>query len=189
MTSRLDALNAIRSIVANYEQAFAVAVSPVLKDQLRSGDALWDRKNERGHLTASAILLNEGGEALLVRHRALGLWLAPGGHCDTGEMPAQAAARELAEETGLEAAAFRPHEWHGAAGLPIDIDSHPIPANPAKDEAAHIHHDFRTLFRAADAPSLNPRGSEVEAAAWMPLESLKAQYPRVLERIRAILGQ
>ena len=42
-----------------------------------------------------------GGRALLILHRRLGVWLPPGGECNPGETPAEAAARELFEETGL----------------------------------------------------------------------------------------
>lgn len=42
-----------------------------------------------------------GGRALLILHRRLGVWLPPGGECLPGETPAEAAARELFEETGL----------------------------------------------------------------------------------------
>ena len=61
---------------------------------------------------AVAIALTEaeaaGGTALLLTLRASGLrahsnqWALPGGRCDEGETPAQAALRELHEELGLE---------------------------------------------------------------------------------------
>ena len=61
---------------------------------------------------AVAITLTEaaasGGTALLLTLRASGLrahsnqWALPGGRCDEGETPAQAALRELHEELGLE---------------------------------------------------------------------------------------
>jgi 8-oxo-dGTP pyrophosphatase MutT (NUDIX family) len=41
------------------------------------------------------------GQALLILHRRLGVWLPPGGECQPGETPLEAAARELVEETGL----------------------------------------------------------------------------------------
>src|SRR6185437_8505246 len=47
------------------------------------------------------------GTAFLLTRRAQGLrshrgqWALPGGRCDTGEMPAQAALRELDEEIGM----------------------------------------------------------------------------------------
>jgi len=61
---------------------------------------------------AVAVALTEaeapGGTAVLLTLRAAGLrahsnqWALPGGRCDEGETPAQAALRELHEEIGLE---------------------------------------------------------------------------------------
>jgi 8-oxo-dGTP diphosphatase len=55
------------------------------------------------HFTASAIVLDDNDRALLVHHNKLGLWLYPGGHIDPNEDPAQAALREVREETGIHA--------------------------------------------------------------------------------------
>lgn len=41
------------------------------------------------------------GRVLLILHRRLGHWLPPGGEIEPGETPAEAALRELREETGL----------------------------------------------------------------------------------------
>lgn len=38
---------------------------------------------------------------LLHRHAKLGLWLPPGGHVEAGELPDEAAAREVLEEAGV----------------------------------------------------------------------------------------
>ena len=44
---------------------------------------LFDRKNFIGHITASAYVLNPAKDALLLlKHKALKIWLQPGGHVD-----------------------------------------------------------------------------------------------------------
>ena len=48
-----------------------------------------------------AVYPRHGGRVLLIRHNRLGVWLPPGGECEPGETPLEAAARELLEETGL----------------------------------------------------------------------------------------
>jgi 8-oxo-dGTP diphosphatase len=55
------------------------------------------------HFTASAVVLDDAGQVLLVHHNKIGQWLYPGGHVDPDEDPAEAALREVREETGIEA--------------------------------------------------------------------------------------
>ena len=59
-----------------------------------------------GYLTPLAVadtaVIDPEGKTLLIRRRDNGLWAMPGGACDTGETPAQAAAREVWEESGYQ---------------------------------------------------------------------------------------
>ena len=48
-----------------------------------------------------AVFVVHEDRVLLHRHRKLGLWLPPGGHLDSGELPDNAAVRETLEETGV----------------------------------------------------------------------------------------
>ncbi|MBP7876175.1 NUDIX hydrolase [Candidatus Woesebacteria bacterium] len=50
--------------------------------------------------TAIAFLIQDK-KILLIKHKKLGLWLAPGGHADPGEPLHRAAERECLEETGV----------------------------------------------------------------------------------------
>jgi len=76
------------------------------------------------HKIAAGVLVERDGKVLLVRRRLnprQGLWTFPAGFVDFGEDPAEAAARECQEETGLtvdvigvlDVIAGREHE-HGA---------------------------------------------------------------------------
>lgn len=42
-------------------------------------------------------------QVLLIKHKKLGIWLAPGGHVEANELPHVCAIREVYEETGLRA--------------------------------------------------------------------------------------
>ena len=59
---------------------------------------------ERFTVTAGAIIFNDAGEILLLKHRfrAGSGWGIPGGFLEAGEHPEQAVRRELQEEVGLE---------------------------------------------------------------------------------------
>lgn len=54
------------------------------------------------------------GRVLLLFHAKLGLWLPPGGHVETGELPDDAAVREVLEETGVRCALV------GERGVDVD---------------------------------------------------------------------
>ena len=50
--------------------------------------------------TATTFVVHEGA-TLLLWHKKMRAWLPPGGHIDPGELPEEAALREVREETGL----------------------------------------------------------------------------------------
>lgn len=121
-----------------------------------------------GHITCSAIVINNRSEVLHIRHKATGRMLAPGGHNEADDISlAQAALRELTEEAGILPTAVSP--LPGFDGVPIDIDIHDIDANPAKNEPAHQHYDLRFPFLLAVGPhAVNLQRDEVTGYEWRP---------------------
>ena len=60
------------------------------------------------HTLAFALILNGSGHVLLVRHNYEGHFYAlPGGAIEPGELPQEAAVREIREELGVEARILR----------------------------------------------------------------------------------
>ncbi|MFZ2544719.1 MAG: NUDIX domain-containing protein [Candidatus Saccharimonadales bacterium] len=98
-----------------------------------------------GHFCASGILLLPENKILMLEHKALGIWVVPGGHYDLidGDI-FNTAIRETMEETGINN--IHLHPWHIENSMPIDIDTHPIPARPEKNEGPHQHFDFRYVL-------------------------------------------
>lgn len=144
---------------------------------LNDGVSSWSREQfDPGHFTASAYVVDESGcHVAMIRHRALGRWLQPGGHVDDGDADAAfAARRELKEETGL--------DMRGGGAL-FDLDVHVIPARPGMPE--HRHFDLRFLFILSGCGEL-PRldaADDAEGAAWMPVEFLLEHGESGMERV------
>jgi 8-oxo-dGTP pyrophosphatase MutT (NUDIX family) len=150
--------------------------------QLAEGEDVSIRSNMRGHVTTSATVLNPRRDrVLLVHHRVFRNWLPPGGHYEPPGSLWDSAVRETSEETGVRLIA--PHPWTAEFVLPVDVDTHPIPARPEKGEGPHLHHDFRFLALASDDESLVANLSEVTAARWVPVDELRTSPD---ERVRAL---
>jgi 8-oxo-dGTP pyrophosphatase MutT (NUDIX family) len=136
-----------------------------LTSALNHPDDLVSRKTFTGHVTCSAIVIDSRARVLHIRHNALNAWLRPGGHLeiqDTGLV--DAALREITEETGIPASCLT-----AVADVPIDIDVHPIPANPAKDEPDHQHFDLCYAFTTAvDDITVTLQEEEVHDFDWLP---------------------
>jgi hypothetical protein len=97
------------------------------------------RSTMRGHLTTSALVYDpDADKILLIHHRAYNLWLPPGGHYEFPSSLWESAAREVLEET---AAVALLHDWCARKGIPLDIDTHPIPAYAPRGEGEHLSGD------------------------------------------------
>jgi 8-oxo-dGTP pyrophosphatase MutT (NUDIX family) len=124
------------------------------------------------HYTASAVVLDGEDRVLLVHHNKIGSWLYPGGHIDPNEDPAQAALREVAEETGIQAVALgEPAFCHPAVG------SHAAPwaiiemGVTDSKVGAHRHVDLVYVCRAVGG-ELTAQLEEVAGARWVPVADL-----------------
>ena len=114
-------------------------------------------------VTAGAIIFNQAGEILVLKHRfrAGSGWGLPGGFLERGEQPIDALRRELREELGLE------------------LDDVEIFAARSFRKPKQVE----VLFRGrADGP-VSPRTMEVERAEWFSLDALPEGLPRDQRRL------
>ncbi|MFF5990296.1 NUDIX hydrolase [Prauserella flavalba] len=130
-----------------------------------------------GHITASAVVLDEPGErVLLTLHPRVGRWLQLGGHCEPGDATlAEAALREATEESGMTGLKLDPE--------PVHLDVHPITCSLGVPTR---HFDVRFLVRA-------PQGAEPVASdesddlRWWPVHALPPGSEELTELIAAAL--
>jgi 8-oxo-dGTP pyrophosphatase MutT (NUDIX family) len=116
----------------------------------------------------------KGGKVLLIFHPYIKQWFQPGGHIDDGELPIEAAIREVYEETGILC------EPTDGRLDPIDIDLHEIPTNPKKGEGAHLHIDLLFLLQVID----ERESPEDIQKAWTPFDQItNPRIQRALQRL------
>lgn len=186
--TKLVGLHLYNYLASNGElgtQTFAL-----LQRQIDEGHDLQDRKNLPGHVTSGFFLLDPTmTKVLMIYHKVLQKWLCPGGHYEGMETPRKSALRELEEETSFPADKTRYLNELGY--LALDLDSHAIPANPAKDEPEHIHHDFLYLGVATEfipADQLKAQLIEVDDVAWKTLDEAAAmpdeRVRRAVQKVR-----
>jgi len=150
-------------------------------------DDLYNRKNFVGHITASAMIIaHDEPRMLLLHHKSLDRWLQPGGHVDyTDDSVLSAALREAHEETGIGHVELELISPGFSEHIPIDLDSHFIPANPAKSEDQHYHHDVRFLFRYKGHWDIAINESESRNYRWVGFDelSLDKTFAMLVEKI------
>lgn len=142
-----------------------------MTELLKTEADITSRKEFRGHVTCSGIVINKQNKLLMIYHRTLEKWLFPGGHIETEDKNLRSAAkREIIEETGITAELLQNFDdWFDK--VPIHIDCHSIPANPAKNEPEHKHIDCRFVFK-GDTENVALQLEEV--TDWARVEASKA---------------
>ena len=128
--------------------------------------------------SVSVALRDEQNRVLLARHSEHGKWLLPGGSIEPGEVPADAAVREMREETGV---VVRPTRLVGVFGGPDFIVEY---------QNGHRTSYVMAVFEATTSEgTLRPDGIELldvrffaerdvaglDVAAWIP-EVLRAVF-------------
>lgn len=114
--------------------------------------------HSRFTVTAGAIVFNDNGEILLLKHRfrAGSGWGLPGGFLEAGEQPLDALRRELREEIGLE---ISDAEIFAARSF----------RKPRQVEV---------LFTCKANGEAKPQAMEVERAEWFSLTNLPEGLPK-----------
>lgn len=124
------------------------------------------------HFTASAIVLDDHDRVLLVHHNKLGQWLYPGGHIDPNEDPAQAAQREVHEETGIHTQVICDELFTHPA-----VTTHPAPYTIIEMDVTdtktgpHRHIDLVYVLQALPG-DLTAKLDEISGVQWVPVTDL-----------------
>ena len=109
-------------------------------------------------VTAGAVIFNDKGEVLLLKHRfrAGSGWGLPGGFMEKGEQPIDALRRELREEIALE------------------VDDVKVFAARSFKKPKQVE----VLFRARANAQVKSQTVEVERAEWFAVDALPQGLPR-----------
>lgn len=123
-------------------------------------DGVW-RSCRVGHVTASALVMDEGRtRVLLTLHPKVGRWLQLGGHCEPGDASlAAAAAREVREESGIDAVRLSPQ--------PIRLDRHAVPCGGGPSE--HLDVQYLALVPAGAQAVMSEESDDLQ---WFGLDAL-----------------
>ncbi|WP_067496360.1 NUDIX hydrolase [Actinoplanes sp. TFC3] len=133
---------------------------------LTAGPVAMTRAHRRGHVTASALIVDENRRVLLCLHGRLGLWMQVGGHCEPDDPTLAAAAlREATEESGIPGLRLDPN--------PIDVDVHEVRCAPAEGRPAERSWHFDVRFLAiCPAGAVEQISDESAALSWFSVDDL-----------------
>ncbi|WP_432846611.1 NUDIX hydrolase [Amycolatopsis sp. CA-161197] len=129
-------------------------------------------------VAVSAFIQDDEGRILMIRRTDNDLYAIPGGQLELGETLAQAAVREVREETGIEC------EVTGVIGLFSNPD-HVIAYSDGE-----VRQEFSICFRASPCGGKLRTSSESKEANWIPLPQVAelSIHPSIRLRIEHALS-
>lgn len=127
------------------------------------------RKNQVGHFTVSAFVVNASGtHAVMLHHKIMNDWIYPGGHADGEYDLCAVACREVAEETGLSVVPM----FNGSI---FALQSAPVKGHVKNGKyiSAHTHYDILFVFKtdSEQLTSLRILPNENMAVEWWPIDN------------------
>ena len=128
-------------------------------------DATWPKIPRVG---IGCVVVRSDGQLLMVRNHR-GFWSTPGGHLDFGESPAECAARETFEETGVQVS---------------EVEFVAI----TNDVLPEVDRHYITIWMRANAAELTPvihDQAEIAAAGWFAPNVLPEPRHRYFENLLA----
>ncbi|MDT8911481.1 NUDIX domain-containing protein [Amycolatopsis sp. PS_44_ISF1] len=111
-------------------------------------------------VAVSALIQDDEGRILMIRRTDNDLYSIPGGQLELGETLAEAAVREVREETGIEC------EVMGVIGLYSD------PKHVIAYDDGEVRQEFSICFRANYVGGSPRTSDETKEVAWTPIERI-----------------
>lgn len=158
--------NQLLEALKNYQTSYQDEQKMILKtiEFLEENDIYLGKKNNKGHVTGSAWIVNKTRDKILLTHHfKLNMWVQLGGHTEEDESVYESAYREGLEESGL------------SKLLPIeteifDVDVHLIPGK--NNQEGHYHYDVRYYFEGDETALLNV-SDESHDLAWVAIDDIE----------------
>lgn len=143
-------------------------------DHLRAHPDGLDRSCVPDHITASTVVLNGDGTAvLLTLHAKAHRWFQFGGHCEPGDITlAGAALREATEESGLAGLELDPQ--------PVQLSEHAVPFCGSTGDVHHLDVRFVAIAPAGAEHAVSDESLDVR---WWPVDALPDPEPDLVEAI------
>lgn len=120
-------------------------------------------------IVVTGFIFNEG-KLLLIHHKKLDLWLPVGGHIEQNEIPHEALAREIAEETGLAVEFVPPRNLPLVGSLRQNC---PVPFNVNLHNVGDHDHCSLDFVCKAVNPEVLALNKEVINARWLTEEQVR----------------
>lgn len=126
------------------------------------------RENQIAHMSASAWVVNEGRDKVLMAyHNIYRSWAWLGGHADGEENLLAVAMREVREESGVKN--VRPVSEEIFSIEALDVEGH---EKHGKYVSSHLHLNVTYLLEASEEQALSAKPDENSAVAWFSFDDM-----------------
>lgn len=133
---------------------------------LENVDNIFFRENETQHMTASAWILNQSHDkVLMVYHNIYNSWSWLGGHADGEEDLLAVAMKEACEESGISSVRAVSDEIYSLEILTVDGHE-----KKGKYVSSHLHLNVTYLLEADEEETLQMKEDENSGVGWFGLD-------------------